>query len=423
MNWRRAIERQRSSDRSSIRSFGSQGYDDIVAGRGAYLAYARAMTAVTGMRILYVEPFESGSHASFTRALTQGIDASWTVITLPGRHWKWRMRGVAAWAALERAAQVQGPHDVVLASSYVPLAELVGLVPALARVPRVLYFHENQLTFPRRGPDPGQRDHHFGFTQLVSALAATRCVFNSAHNRDGFLGAGRQLLRRMPDAVPRGWIEQIEERSEVLGVPVVLPDEPIASEPAVDEPERRRGPIILWNHRWEHDKGPEAFFGALRELVEREVPFRVAVCGHRFSRAPAVFEDARAWLGERVVHWGTCETGEEYWALLRRAHLAVSTAEHEFFGISMIEATHAGALPLVPDRLAYPEIFEVEHRYRDDAELVERLEAACRGWVRGQSLRGDRRGLTTGFGARALLPRYERLLRDASQRGRPRPPP
>ncbi|MEX1365879.1 MAG: DUF3524 domain-containing protein [Nannocystaceae bacterium] len=375
------------------------------------------------MRILYVEPFESGSHASFTRVLTQELAAEWTVLTLPGRHWKWRMRGVAAWATLERAAALAGPHDVVLASSYVPLAELVGLAPALARVPRVLYFHENQLTYPspaaESSPGPGQRDHHFGFTQLVSALAATRCVFNSAHNRDGFLRAGRALLSRMPDAVPRGWIERIEQRSEVLGVPLRLPDSAPVAELDPEHPERRRGPVILWNHRWEHDKGPQAFFAALRELVEQAVPFRVAVCGQRFARAPSVFEQARAWLSHRVVHWGTVDTRADYWALLQRAHLAVSTAEHEFFGISMLEATHAGARPLVPERLAYPELFDAEHRYADDAQLVRRLAAACRAWVDGAPLRADRRELTMPHDASTLVPRYAALLRRAIEQGPP----
>jgi len=362
------------------------------------------------MRILYVEPFLTGSHASFTRVLTQDPGPDWTTLTLPGRHWKWRMRGIAPWAVLEHAQVLDQPYDLLLASSYVPLAELVGLSPGLARLPRILYFHENQLTYPQRGPDPGQRDHHFGMTQLVSALAATRCVFNSAHNRDGFLAAGRELLARMPDAVPRGWIERIEARSEVLTVPIDLPPAPPTADVPADHPDRARGPVILWNHRWEHDKQPEAFFAALGALHDRDVPFRVAVCGQRFSRSPEVFEQARAWLGERVVHWGFCETPAAYRALLSSAQLAVSTAIHEFFGVAMIEATHFGAEPLVPDRLAYPEIFPDEHRYPDDATLVRRLEARCRAWVQGEPLRADRRAITDAHRAATMLPRYHALF-------------
>src|SRR5690606_13806852 len=196
--------------------------------------------------------------------------------------------------------------------------------------------------------------------------------------------------------------------------------EPPRSELSSDHPERALGPVILWNHRWEHDKDPEAFFAALRPLHERGVPFRVAVCGRQSRRAPAVLEQARAWLGARVVHWGTCEGEAAYRELLSRAQLAVSTAVHEFFGIAMVEATHLGAEPLVPDRLAYPEIFPAEHRYPDPAALVERLEARCRAWVAGAPLRADRRGITAPYRAQALLPRYHALFRRVLDEG---PPP
>ena len=47
----------------------------------------------------------------------------------------------------------------------------------------------------------------------------------------------------------------------------------------------------------------------------------------------------------------------EYLDVLVNADVAVSTAIHEFFGIGIVEAAAAGAFPLLPLRLAYPEIF------------------------------------------------------------------
>jgi len=362
------------------------------------------------MRILYVEPWHGGSHAAFGDALVRGIAADWTRLELPARHWKWRMRGVAAWLALEHGATLRAGHDVLFASSFVPLAELVGLVPELARVPAILYFHENQLAYPHEG-GARERDLHFGFTQLVSALAATRCAFNSAFNRDSFLAAARELLGRMPDAVPRGWVERIAERSVVLPVPLDLPDiaPPVH---VVDAATRARGPLVVWNHRWEFDKDPATFLAVVRRLVDAGVPLRIAICGQRFARCPRELDEAPAWLGDRLVHFGAIEERGEYLALLGRADIVVSTAIHEFFGLAVLEAVHLGAMPLVPDRLAYPELVPAEHRWSDAEDLARRLRAASQRYVAGEELRADRRSITGPLLAGVVVSRYESLLRE-----------
>ena len=364
----------------------------------------------TRLRILYVEPFEAGSHARFTQTLTRGVDAEWTVVTLPGRHWKWRVRGTAPWLALARRDDLAGPFDLIWASSFVNLAELRGLLPHLADLPAVLYFHENQFAYPERPGPAAAFDLDFGFVQMVSALAATRLVFNSEWNRDSFLSGADTLLARLPDAVPPGWTDALRARSEVLPVPLVLPDLPGAAF-VDDEEDRAAGPVILWNHRWEHDKGPEVFFAALQELDRRGVPFRVAVCGESFRRAPPVFDASRERLAGRTVHWGTAPSRAAYEALLRRAHIAVSTARQEFFGVALLEATWHGACPVAPARLAYPALLPSAHLIPDDEALADRLEALCRAWVGGRPLRADRRALVAPYRDRALLPRYADLVR------------
>ena len=370
------------------------------------------------MRVLYLEPFEAGSHAAFTRALT-GADgagwAEWTVLTLPGRHWKWRMRGSAAYFARAHADALAQRFDLVFASAYLPLAELVGLCPALASTPRILYFHENQLAFPRRDPE-AERDLHYGFTQLISALAADRCVFNSAHNRDSFLTAATELLARMPDAVAPGWVEAIAERSEVLGLPLDLPEVAAARLTGLPLAERGAGPLIVWNHRWEHDKDPDALVRIVDALIARGVRFRLAVCGQVFRSRPASLVEAeprwRAALGDRLLAFGRLAERADYLALLTQAQIALSTAIHEFFGIAVLEAVHLGARPLVPDGLSYVELLPAEHRYADEAAAIAELERLCRAWQAGElDLRGDRRTLTLAHERSRTLPRYHDLCK------------
>ncbi|PRP90732.1 Glycosyl transferases group 1 [Enhygromyxa salina] len=371
------------------------------------------------MRVLYIEPFHGGSHAAFGEVLTGASWAEWTTLTLPARHWKWRMRGSAAWFARAHAAELAAAHELLFASAYLPLAELRGLCPPLATTPAVLYFHENQLAFPSRAL-PGHegdatRDLHFGFTQLVSALAATRCLFNSAHNRDSFLAAGAELLARMPDAVAPGWIDAIRARSEVLGLPLALA--PVDPASLVDLPleARGEGPLIVWNHRWEHDKGPELLVRLIDGLIGLGLRFRLAVCGEQFRRQPPALVEAkprwRAALGPRLECWGRVEARADYLALLGRAQLVLSTAAHEFFGISVVEAVHHGARPLCPDALSYPELLPSEYRWRDEGEAMSELARLCRAWTAGEiDLRADRRALTRPHRAESVLPRYREVL-------------
>ena len=114
-------------------------------------------------------------------------------------------------------------------------------------------------------------------------------------------------------------------------------------------------PLILWNQRLEFDKNPARFMSVLLELAAEGVPFRVALCGERFGRPGVAWLDGVAALGERVVHDGYANGGQ-YRRLLWEATLTFSTADHEYFGISILEATYAHTLPLLPARLSYPEI-------------------------------------------------------------------
>ena len=127
--------------------------------------------------------------------------------------------------------------------------------------------------------------------------------------------------------------------------------------------------------------------------------FRVSVIGQRFRDVPEAFARARRELGDRVDRWGYQDTREKYEAALAEADVFVSTAEHEFFGISAVEAVAAGAWPLLPDRLAYPEVL---------AEITDRGERGADEWLYDGTAEGLARRLAD------LVRRVEKpTLRDA----------
>ena len=130
--------------------------------------------------------------------------------------------------------------------------------------------------------------------------------------------------------------------------------------------ERRPGPMrIVWAARWEHDKNPKLFFDALRILKEKEIEFRISVIGEQFRQVPDVFNSARQEFSDYIDRWGYQQERQDYESALLEADIFVSTADHEFFGIGVIEGIAAGAFPLVPDKLAYPETLERDNGNED----------------------------------------------------------
>jgi glycosyltransferase involved in cell wall biosynthesis len=313
------------------------------------------------------------------------------VLELPGRHWKWRMRH-GAWTLAEKARERvrRGErYDAVVTTDMLDLPAWRGLAPLeIGRLPAAIYFHENQLMYP--APHDGSRDLHFAYSNLMSAACADEVWFNSAWHRTGFLHACADLLERVPDHAPAAALERVEQRSRVLYPGFAL------GNPSGDE--RDHGPChFLWAARWEQDKAPEELFASMLRLRERGVQFRLSVIGWSGTGDQPLFKRSLAALREHIVHWGWQESREDYERALRAADVVVSTARHEFFGIAVVEAIAAGAFPLLPKRLAYPEVIARFARPAlDDGlydgtvdHLVDRMAELCVRHERGALWQGD----------------------------------
>ncbi len=305
------------------------------------------------MRILALEPYFGGSHEAFLRGWQVSSEHDWTLLTAPAHGWKWRMRHAAITFAREVAVRwTDGERwDAIVCSDMLNLAEFVGLCPSgVHELPRIAYFHENQLSYPVQHAEP--RDVHFGLINMSTALAADAVWFNSAYHRESFLASLREFLGKMRPPQMLARLDEIRAKSEIQPPGIDLP---------VWQAQREPGAMhIVWAARWEHDKGPETFFAALDALADSGTDFRVSVIGEQFLQRPGCFDAARERLGGRVMRWGYQEGRQAYIDALAAADVAVSTAEHEFFGLSMLEAAGAGAWPVLPRRLAYPEIFQAD---------------------------------------------------------------
>jgi glycosyltransferase involved in cell wall biosynthesis len=341
-------------------------------------------------RVLLLSAYDGPSHRYWREQLVQQLaEFDWTVLTLPPRHFSWRIRGNALSLAYSQQALLQQPFDRVVVTSMVDIATLRGLVPSLARVPTLWYCHENQFAYPQT-----EHAHASIEPQMVlmyGALACERLAFNSAYNRDTFLQGVDALLRKMPDAVPAGIVEMLREKSEVVPVPLqeAAFHQRVARKTADD-------PLwVVWNHRWEHDKGPERLLALVQKLAREasDVSIIWSIVGPQFRRRPPEFAVLEACIGNQprwqLKNFGFCDENE-YRELLRGADIVLSTARHDFQGLAVLEAVAAGCTPCVPDRLAYREFIDEGFRYDSGDDIEAEASAAANMLLQWAELR--RRG-------------------------------
>lgn len=366
-----------------------------------------ARVSASTPRVLALEPWFGGSHRAFLEGWRARSRHALEVVGLPDRHWKWRMRA-GAWELARHLAD-RPPPGALVVSDYVDLPGLYGaLPPTWAAVPGLLYLHENQLTYPTEGP-PAERDHGYGFTNVLSCLRAERVVFNSAYHLRAFGAAAAELLARLPRPNPGPELARALEGAEVVAPGVDLDAVPLG--PGGDGPLR-----LLFAHRWEHDKDPVAFLDAVLAARARGAELELVLLGQRYGTLPAGVAERLERLREVTVHAGHLPSRGAYADALGRCDAAVSTARHEFFGIGVVEAMAAGALPLLPDRLSYPEVvgeaLAPRVLYSDPGELVERLvrHAADPAPLREPARRAELRRRAAAWSLDATAARLDELV-------------
>jgi len=371
------------------------------------------------MKVLLLSAYAAQSHVYWQRSLQLMFpDWEWQLLSLPPRYFSWRVRGNPLhWALTERPVLEQ-PYDLLIATSMVDLATLRGLVPTLGTVPSVLYFHENQFVYPQ-----DRQQHSLLEAQMVSlysALAADRIVFNSSFNQRTFLEGCDSLLQGMPDKVPPGIVEQLQSKATVLPVPLVEQGNGAGRGWPGSPGQYPNRPLrLLWAGRFEHDKGGENLMAILQQLEETELEYELAVIGQQFRNSPSVFQEIEAEFKHRLVQFGYLDAPEDYSQYLQDSDIILSTALHEFQGLAVLEAVAAGCLPVVPNRLVYPDIFPEAFCYESnlknpDSETmsaVKLLETMAEQIVSRSSVAPD----VTQFQLRKLKQAYEELLLSLAQ--------
>lgn len=321
------------------------------------------------LNILFIEPFYEGSHKYFADAIKKYSKHNIILHTLKGRHWKWRMQTSSVYFA-NLFSKLTIHIDLIVATDMLDVAHYLALIRNLGyRGKCVTYFHENQLTYPWSGQN--KKDLTYGIKNYLSCLACDICLFNSAYNLNSFLTTLEKTLKIMPDAKNLDSIKKIESKSIVMPLGIEL--EPYK---ALRKP--KDSCHILWNHRFEYDKNPVTFFTTLYKL--KDFPFRLYILGQESKNMPPIFKEAKSILKNHIEFFGRIESRRDYISTLKKCHLIPVTTNQEFFGISVMEAVYYGAHPILPNRLTFPELFNIDKNpdlfYSDEEKLLEKTRYA-----------------------------------------------
>ena len=244
-------------------------------------------------------------------------------------------------------------------------------------------------------------------------------AFNSQYNRSTFVQGAKALLEKLPDRLSPDLLEKIGE-SEVLPVP--LEKLPIEAAKTAGYGASKSLEVV-WNHRWEYDKGPQLLLRVAEAISQQQLPIRLHVVGQQFRSSPAEFETLAPLLQQHAAalgldrgSFGFIENRTNYLELLRRCDVVLSTALHDFQGLAIQEATALGCTPLVPEALVYPEYVGSEFRYlfdehADEATHCANILAQLQRW---QSMKSANQALPklalNEFSQEELKPRYTELL-------------
>ena len=325
--------------------------------------------SVRQKKILALEPYYGGSHKNFIDNLIENSCHNWTLMTESPHHWKWRMRTSCFFFA-NKLKKKEHSIDCIFTSSYLDLACFLALQPQLHSTKKIIYFHENQLTYPVQ--EHKERDNHFTMTHLSSMLVADKILFNSHWHLQSFTSALRKFCKLIPNIDETYYLSSLK-KSEVLHLAI--------SDDCFNNfiSEKKSGPIkIVWNHRYEFDKGVDVFIEVLNSLQNNRVSFDLILLGEKKEASKNFYlKKIKSLFSKNIIFSKDISNRTEYLSILAKGDVCISTSRHEFFGISILEAICLGCVPILPNSLSYPELvpnlIKFGVFYSDEDDLMQKI--------------------------------------------------
>jgi len=239
------------------------------------------------------------------------------------RHWKKLSQGLLY--------HVHWANDIEKIGSYKALVQSDGK----ERNP-VIIGHHHYMIHPSTGYSIG-KDISVLSRQLMGSVIADKVIFNSNHCRAMFLDMAGQFLSSVQT-------NKILKASSIVHLG-----------PALAGYNKEPDDILtfIYNHRLQAYKNYKDTFELLNELWEEGHRFKVLVTNTSNDNAKQVRKYP-------FVEFKICCTHQDYFEVLKKAHINITNSQHETFCISAVESMMMGQLLIAPNGVTFPEITGAE---------------------------------------------------------------
>jgi len=320
-------------------------------------------------KVLLLEPYYTGSHKVWADNFVRLSNHEVKLLTMKGKHWKWRMQGAAIFLAAEYL-KLDFEPDVIICSSMMDVSVFKALIGGFDKrqVELIYYLHESQFSYPVSSHDSRSEDFNYGFINYKSCLAADHVVFNSKYHQNEFFKHLSLLLHRLPDYKLLHNLEQLQLKSSVM--PVGIEWSQISN--CITE---KRPSTLLWNHRWEHDKNPELFYKLVQYLSKAQLDFKLILLGKAGNQSD-IKEKILRDHSSKVIIEGHQDSYLDYLKAIGSATILPVCSDHDYYGISVLEAIASKVYPILPaDKIYDSYLKDRKHFYNSPKELFEKVEA------------------------------------------------
>lgn len=259
------------------------------------------------------------------------------------------------------------PHSVFfVADIWFPGIEMIRYMSTLYNIPIYIYgvWHagsstRNDFAEPMHG---WSKEFEIGFLNLCDGV-----FVGSEYSRMSII---ERLLYSLPDYE----IDSLAKRIHAYGMPLNFSD---IQQYSSEEKEN----IVVFPHRPDPEKNPDVFVNLVRTLD---------ICFNDFGKYKFVFctskekyQSSSSYINNLIgslkfdldnvgIHENLSK--EDYYTLIGKSKLVVSTTSEENFGYCAVEAMALGTSVLLPNNFSHPEIVENQshYLYNNHDEMIEK---------------------------------------------------